>query len=77
MNIGILIKNNASVNLTKIKTVLAYQLETYFKYKEVDIVELNNLDLSFQHNILYTEKIIYYEDDSEFRKRFEWQVNGR
>lgn len=76
MNIGILIKNNASVNLTKIKTVLAYQLETYFKYKEVDIVELNNLDLSFQHNILYTEKIIY-EDDSEFRKRFEWQVNGR
>jgi len=77
VNIGILIKNNASVNLTKIKTVLAYQLETYFKYKEVDIVELNNLDLSFQHNILYTEKIIYYEDDSEFRKRFEWQVNGR
>lgn len=52
---------------------LAYRIEAALRVGEVDLVELNNQGLIFQHNVLRTGKLIY-EADTDFRVRFTARV---
>lgn len=48
---------------------LAYRVENVLQAGEVDLIELNNQGLIFQHNVLRTGKLIY-DADPVFRIKF-------
>jgi predicted nucleotidyltransferase len=48
---------------------LSYRIEKALQAEEVDLIELNNQGLIFQHNILRTGKLIY-DADRDFRVKF-------
>lgn len=75
LDIAILLKENSPPGLTLLneKLLLEYKIQSHFKVNQVDLVELNSQGLVFQHNIIKRGELIY-DNDSQFRKRFETKV---
>lgn len=61
VDIAILLKANAPIGreLLHEEDYLAYRIAKTLGVKEVDLVDLNNQGLIFQHNVLKTGKLIY------------------
>lgn len=71
LDIAILLKDDAPKGRELIHKMdyLAYRIEEALQAKEVDLIELNNQGLIFQHNVLRTGKLIY-DADPLFRINF-------
>lgn len=49
---------------------LSYRISKVFSIKDIDLIDINNQGLVFQHTILRTGKLIY-DADRDFRIKFE------
>ncbi len=75
VDIAILLKVNAPQGraLLHEEDYLSYELAKALEVKEVDLIDVNNQGLVFQHTILKTGKLIY-DADPAFRRRFHIRV---
>lgn len=75
VDIAILLKRDAprGRDLIHEEDHLAYRVGKALKVNDVDVIDINNKSLIFQHNILKSG-IIIYDGDPPFRIRFESYV---
>lgn len=75
IDIAILLGKDApqGIELLEEQALLEYQIQALLKYPRVDVIALNRQGLIFQHNVLRTGRLIY-DNDPQFRKKFEWNV---
>ncbi|HLC16686.1 MAG TPA: nucleotidyltransferase domain-containing protein [Thermodesulfovibrionia bacterium] len=75
IDIAILVKDEAPAGreLFHEESYLSYRISKELGGKEVDLVNLKNQGLIFQHNVLRTGRVIY-DSDRDYRIRFETRV---
>ena len=75
LDIAVLLKSNAPEGreLLHEEDYLAYRIARTLKVREVDLIDLNNKGIIFQHNVLRTGVLIY-DGDPALRIRFSTRV---